>query len=152
MPVINEVIRGALKLTQLPDRVCFTSWRDFVQALPDLLSVEVPESVSGVVVSADQPGDDDKEKLWFRRDFSGNFLGLYAFQNGNWHPFYNLAPNEVVWVFGDSGDPPDGFVVILPDDPVVPSAVVTHLINLYLPNESGSFAYFAVRFNGYGSA
>lgn len=148
--IIQDNIKGALKLTSAIDRQCFTSFTDFVEKLPSLLSVEVPASVSNVVIGPSEPGQDDIDKLWLRRDNNGSFLGWYAFQNGNWNPFYNLVPGEVVWLVGDSTNPPDGFTVIDTGDPTIPAYIVTVLKGLYIPSViSSGYAYYAARFSGF---
>lgn len=149
MRTISDVVRGALKLNGLPDRLCFTSWKDFILSLPDLLSVEVPASASNVIVGNEYPTTDDINKIWYRRDPSGNFIGIYAFQNGQWRLLYNYAPNEIIWMYGNSAVIPEGFVLIEQGDAVIISTVVNALRSQYVPLVGGGFAYFAVRFAGY---
>lgn len=151
MSIIRDVVRGVLKVDNLPERACFTSWQDFLEELPTFLTVELPTNVSGVVVGRDFPTDDDKDKVWFRRDPSGNFLGIYAFQNGAWRPFYNVTPGQVIWTIGDSDNVPDGFVLIETGDATIPSTVVEALMGQYISKAGGGggFVYFAMRFAGY---
>lgn len=149
MRTISDVVRGALKLNGLPDRECFTSWLDFVQALPNLLSVEVPTSASNVIVGNDYPTADDTNKIWYRRDPAGNFIGIYAFQNGQWHPLYNYVANELIWMFGNSAAVPEGFLLVESGDAMIPSNVVNHLVAQYVPILGGGYSYYAVRYVGY---
>lgn len=149
MQPIADVVRGALKLNDLPERYSFTSWADFVRALPQFFSVELPVSVSGVVVSKVSPSEDDRDKVWYRRDGLGNFLGVYAFQAGAWRLLHSRLSNEVIWVVGVSTSVPDGFVLIDTGDAVIPDDVVNAIKSHYVPDGLGNFSYFAVRFNGY---
>lgn len=151
--IIQDNVKGALKLNALPERTCFTSFQDFVEQLPNFLSVEVPASVSNVVIGPSVPSQDDIDKLWVRRDVNGNFIGFYAFQNGAWRPFYNLVTQgavQIIWLYGDSNTPPDGFTFIDTGDPVISPTVVVALKGQYVPNPlGGGFAYYAARFSGF---
>lgn len=151
MPVLKQdMLKGAVKLNGLADRECFTSWKDFLSRLPDLLSIEVPQGIGGVISSHQPPSEDDRDKLWVRRDTNGNFLGLYTFQDGNWQPFFDMAVGEVRWLVGDSANPPAGFVFIDEGDAVIPSNVVASLKAQYVPNSLGpGFSFYAVRFEGF---
>lgn len=104
----NDVIRGAIKIDNFLQDKCFTSWKDFVLALPQMLTVEVPTSVTNVTVGTVQPGDDEKDNLWIRRDNSGSFLGMYIFAAGSWKQIFPV-PNEIFYVYGDSRQPPPGY-------------------------------------------
>lgn len=104
----NDVLRGAIKIDNFLEGKCFTSWKDFVLALPQMLSVEVPTSVTNVTVGTVQPGDDEKDNLWIRRDNSGSFLGMYTFAAGSWKQIFPV-PNEIFYVYGDSRNPPAGY-------------------------------------------
>ena len=148
--VIRNTIRGALKLNGLVDRECFTSWQQFLESFPSLMSVEVPENFGGVIAQSAEPSDDDRGKLWLRLDASGNFLAPYVFQGGKWEVLYSFAPGQVIWMTGNSTQVPRGFLLIDTGDQTIPSQVVTQLKNLYLPGSGGGFfAYFAVRFVGF---
>jgi len=150
MTQIRDTIRGAIKLNGLPERAVFTSWEEFIKALPQYLSVEVPASaISGVVVSSSAPTEDERDKLWFRRNVAGSFVGVYAFQGGAWERFYTYAPGEVVWLTGNSASPPTGFRVIESGEPSLPTAVVNNITAQYVPISGGGFAYYAALFIGY---
>jgi len=149
MQLISDVIKGAIKLNQLPDRLKYSSWIEFIKDLPNLLSVEVPTSVSGVIVGSSYPTETDRDKVWYRRDSAGNLIGTYAFQAGSWRPLYQLAPGQILWLYGDSSDIPEGFIMIDVGDPRIPALVVNTLMPQYIPNGSGGYEYFAVRWAGY---
>lgn len=147
--VIQDVVQGAVKLVGLPDRARFTSFRDFLEQLPQMLSVELPRGISGVIVSAQAPTEDDRNRVWIRRDTSGSFLGIYTFQDGKWKKLYNFVDGQIVWITGDSDILPDDFVLVDTGDATIPSYVVNALKAQYVPKATGSgYAYFAVRFSG----
>lgn len=151
---VNVTAKGALKLQNIPDNACFSNFKEFVESLPEYLTVEVPASISNVVISQAPPGEDDKNKLWFRRDASGNFIGIYVFQSGAWRPFYNLvigaAVSQITWAHGSSSNVPDGFRLILANDPTsnIPQAVRQAIQSQYVPDGSGGFLYFALEYIG----
>lgn len=152
MPMIQNTVASALKVIDLPERACFTTWREFIESIPQFIGVEVPASVSGVIVGPSAPGEGDMDKIWFRRDNAGNFLGIYAFQNGAWRILVQQIPGvtEIFWVVGDSENPPEGFTVIAAGDPTMPAATALGITSMYLPNPVGpGFSYFAMRFSGY---
>lgn len=148
--MIQNTVASALKVIALPERACFTTWQEFIESIPRFIGVEVPDSVSGVVVSSTPPGEGSRDKIWFRRDNNGSFLGIYAFQNGAWRPLYQFAPGQVIWMVGDSDNPPEGFTVIVAGDPTMPNSTALGIMAQYIPNPIGpGFNYFAVRYSGY---
>ena len=147
---IQNVILGALKLLGIPERACFQNWQQFVEAIPQYFAVEVPQSITNVIVGSTAPSEDDRDKIWYRRDNNGSFLGVYAFQNGAWRPFYSLVPDSVTWTWGNSNSIPDGFILIEQGDSTIPSTVVNFLVGQYIPLPSGpGYQWFAIRFVGY---
>lgn len=149
MSVIVDVVTGAIKLNNLPDRECFRGWDDFIRRLPEFLSVEIPPSALGVIIGKDSPSEDDRDKIWYRRDASGAFLGIYAFQGGAWKPLYNIPTGQIIWLWGSSQSIPEGFTFIWTGDAVIPSNVVAGIIGQYIPDGSGHYSYFAVRYSGF---
>lgn len=108
MSVPSDVVKGDLVVTNLPDLACFSTFAEFLAALPDFVSVEIPNSVTNVVVSNVQPTDSQTSYLWIRLTNSGAFLGLFVFSNGLWRQIYPV-PNQLFRVYGLSNDIPDGF-------------------------------------------
>lgn len=145
----QDVIVGGVRVIGLLDNVCFKSQAEEIKALEKLLAVEIPASALGVVIGSTYPSEDDRDKIWFRRDSGGNFVGLYAFQNGTWRPIYQFAPNQIIWMHGNSANIPTGFRLIQLGDPEITSSVVTALTAQYVPNGVGGYAYFATVFEGY---
>lgn len=112
----NDSTRANVVLTELIDSKCFTSWQDFLQALPGLISVEIPSSVnSSVVVSNVQPSSSQTTSVWFRVGNDGGFIGIYVFSQGVWNQIYPVnvdspvVTNQIFWFFGNSVQEPAGF-------------------------------------------
>lgn len=99
---------GQLVLTALPELQCFTNFTDFLKTLPSLYSVEVPATVTNVIVSASQPTSSQTTSIWVRLSNSGAILGIYVFSGGSWVQI-SPSPNQVIWMYGDSSNPPDGY-------------------------------------------
>jgi hypothetical protein len=106
----NDVVRGAIYLDSFLEGKCFKSWDEFVQALPSMLAVEVPASVSNVSVGNTQPNDDERDNLWVRKDNSGSFMGLFVYSQGAWQQIYP-PPNAASLVLGDSRNVPAGYIL-----------------------------------------
>lgn len=145
----NDTVVGNLVVQNVPERACFSTWQEFIQAIPTFIQVQVPSSVSGIISSSDAPDEDDRDKLWLRRDTSGGVLGLYAFQQGAWRKLYPYDYNTVIWQVGDSANIPDGFELIKAGVLDIPPTTVNAIMSQYAPNGIGGFSYFAMRFVGY---
>lgn len=106
----NDLIRGAVKLDTFIEDKCFTSWKEFIAALPGMLTVEIPASITNVNVGNQQPSDSERDNLWIRKDNAGSFLGIYLYASGSWKKIYPV-PGEFNIIFGDSRTPPDGYTL-----------------------------------------
>jgi hypothetical protein len=146
----SDVVAGAIKLLGIPERACYNTFKEFIEALPKMLGVEIPSSVSGVIVGSETPGEDDRNKIWFRRDTGGNFLGIYAFQGGAWHPLIEFRPTSVYWEIGDSANVPAGYSLIDANSSGIPSDVRNAIMAHYVPNNSGGYSYYAMQYVGFG--
>lgn len=129
MSAANDVIRGALKLDNFMESKCFTTWQDFIAAIPSMFSVEVPESITNVTVGNVQPGDSDRDHLWIRKDTAGSFMGLYIYAQGSWKKIYP-APNEIFLVYGDSRTLDPGYKVVT-DTNVLTSTEIASLQKIW---------------------
>lgn len=110
MPGTTDVIRGVLKLDGFQEGRAYAGMDDLIKAIENLFAVEIPVTVTNVIVSSSQPGDDFKEGVWIRKDSSGAFAGIYVFQAGAWTsivpPVYD---NQVIQMYGDSRNVPSGY-------------------------------------------
>lgn len=150
--VIQDTIDGVLQVAALVESINLNELtnEELVKLLPKLLVAKLPIKVSGVVIGTETPSEGDRDKLWLRRDVRGEFVGLYAFQGANWHPFYDVADGETRWFVGNSNFPPPGWTFIDVNDGVVPTYIATGLRGQYIPLSSGpGFGYYAARFSGF---
>lgn len=115
MPNTSDLVRGQLVVTGLLDTQCFTSWQEVINALPNLLAPEMPNSITNVIVGNTQPTDSQTSSIWFRLSNSGSFLGIYVFSQGAWHQIYPVnvdtptTTTQIFWLAGDSEQVPAGF-------------------------------------------
>lgn len=146
-----NIVRGSLVVQNLPELFCFQSARDLVEQLPSLLGVQIPDSISNVIISNTQPTDSQTAALWVRLANSGSFLGIYVFSQGQWQPILPVNTDTVLqiyWFTSTTGDVPVGFTKIGAGTPQIAPAVVAALQAQYVV--SGSIdLYYAAIFTGY---
>lgn len=106
----NLTVNGALKINNLPDLACFQSFEDLLKALPTFLTVEVPSTITNVIISNVQPQDNQRDAIWFRRSNSGEFIGIYLYSSGTWRLVFP-SPNALIRMYGDSRDVPEGYIL-----------------------------------------
>lgn len=149
MQPINDNVIGELKVAGLPEAVCFTTFEEMINALPQYLQVQVPASVKGVVVSTQEPNEDQRDLLWIRRDPSGNSLGNYTFQKGKWRPAYNFAPGQIIHIYSYNGSVPEGFKKVDSANAALPEVVANGIAASNIKNDLGVDVYFAVTYVGF---
>lgn len=152
----ENVVNAELVVKNIPEQACFTNFVDFVKALPQYLGVEVPASVTNVVVSNIQPSSSQTTSLWIRLDNSGSFIGIYVFSGGTWRNIYPISAIsgdvavQIQWFYSATGNPPPGWTFIDVGDPLLPASVVTALLAQYVQEPGGTYAYyFAAYFSGF---
>jgi hypothetical protein len=129
MPATTDVIRGALKLDNFQEGRVYTDTDAFILAIAEMFSVEIPTTITNVIVSSAQPGDDFKEGVWIRKDASGSFNGIYIFQSGAWEQIVPpLFDNEVILMYGDSRSIPNGYSLADTTNSNLPSGVGAKLM------------------------
>lgn len=112
----SDVILGALKLVGKADCQCFTGIPDFLKAFPKLFAVEIPASITNVIVSVDQPDDSQLDCVWFRLSPSGSFSGIFIYATGDWQQIWPV-PNAVFKMYGDSRSIPAGYALVDANNP-----------------------------------
>lgn len=105
----GQNVLGELILKALPELQCYTNFTEFLKALPSIYAVEVPATVTNVIVSNAQPTSSQTTSVWIRLSNSGLVLGIYVFSSGQWIQI-SPAPNQIIWVYGDSAAPPAGYM------------------------------------------
>lgn len=139
MPTGTDVIQGALKLTGLVDAQCYKSFKEFVAAMPDLFSVEVPNNISNVTVGNSQPSASERDHLWVRTDGSGSFVGLFTYAQGSWKQIYPV-PQGIFRMYGDSRAVPEGYR-LASADPNISSAMLAELQKTWVTGGSSPTWY-----------
>lgn len=76
---------GLVKVLSLPETFCFTGTAgDILIQIANALAVDLPDSISNVIVSASEPVDTQNTAIWVRTDNSGTFIDLYVVSVGQW--------------------------------------------------------------------
>jgi hypothetical protein len=135
MPTGTETIRGVLKLDNFMEGKCFTSWSDFVQAMPSMFSVEVPNDITNVTLGIQQPSDSERDHLWIRTDNSGAFSGLYIYSQGAWQIIYPV-PKQLFFMWGDSRNIPAGYT-LASVDPNIDSTMLMDMQKIWCVGGTG---------------
>lgn len=104
------IIPNSLKLIGNPDLECFTTFKEFVAAIPSMFGVDVPNTITNVVVSNIQPTDTQRTAVWFRMSNGGSFIGIYLFTEGAWRQVFPVEGQGYRIFGGDSRDPPFGYI------------------------------------------
>lgn len=146
--IINDSVVGALKLLGLPESNCYTTVNDLLKAIETLFAVEIPTDLGAVVVGQNTPTEEERDKVWFRRDVNGKFVGIYVFCNDKWILAYNIIPGELPYLYGDSRSVPDGFRLATSANGI-PTLVANHIMTTWLRDPTSTFyVYFQVFYIG----
>lgn len=107
----TDEIQGAVKILNLPDVACFETIQQWAAALAEQLVIEIPSTITNVVIGNSEPTDSQNTALWVRRDNAGTFIGLYVFSSGAWLQIYPvpLPLTQFTWVTGSSLSIPTGY-------------------------------------------
>lgn len=109
MPDTGSIVVGDLVLKALPELLCYKDFESFVKDIPNLFAVQVPSTITNVIVSNQQPTNSQTTSLWIRQSNSGSFMGIYVFAQGLWRQI-SPPPNQIVWLYGDSSNPEPGYI------------------------------------------
>lgn len=102
-------IIGAVQVLGVPDSACFDNFAELLRSLGTYLTVDIPnQNFSNVVISTAQPGQADRDKIWWRLSNSGAFVGIFFFSNSVWTQVFP-PPNSIAWLYGNSDSPPAGY-------------------------------------------
>lgn len=139
-------LTAEIKLVDLPDSLCFSTLQELIEALPKHLVACIPANITNVTVGTTQPTD--SADVWFRYDSGGRFIGIWVFSAGNWVQFAP-TPNGVFWMYGDSGDLPEGYILVDGSNPNFSAGDVTSIQAYFLPTPGvPPYTYFACTFDG----
>lgn len=151
---IQSIIKGAIKVQGVPQSACFKNFADLLNALGTYLTVEIlNQAFSNLVISNQQPGQADRDKVWWRIANSGGFVGIYFFENGEWVQVYPI-PGGIYWIgpspdHPDSSSPPEGWKLLEFTDGLFSLADYNHIIAQAAPPGSvPPFTYYPAIYVG----
>lgn len=128
----NDItVKGAIKIEGLLETACFTSFDDFARRYPQFLTIQLPATITNVIVSNVQPLDSQKDYIWFRRNNSGGFVGAYVFSQGFWRQVFPV-PQGIFKLYGDSRDIPAGYILADNTNPNITTAMYNFLKTQWL--------------------
>lgn len=140
-------IKGAIKVAGVPDSACFTTFAELLRSLGQYLTVDIPnQTFSNVVISVSQPGQADRDKIWWRLGGSGTFVGIYGYTGGQWVQVFP-APQQIFWLYGDSSAPPTGFSFDLVSTVFTAPQYAT-LMGQAISDGGGGYVYYPAIFVG----
>lgn len=145
-----QEIKGAIVIQGLPETECFTTFEEMLTVLSKYLVLQLPIGLlTNVLVSNIEPLDSQRDSVWFRQDNSGHFLGVYIFASGSWKLAFP-SPNQVIWMFGDSGNVPEGYSLIDHNNVHFTNSQADQIMLFYRKTNPGdsTYFYFAVTFEG----
>lgn len=145
----SNVVIGAIQVKGLPEEACFTTFKELLQALKDYLVVEIPRSITNVLFSVEEPAPDQRNYLWVRYNNAGGFVGLYIYAAGAWQ-LITPVPQGIFWIYGDSDNPPPGYLPILSGHPEFTAAQITFMEAQYYPSGGPApYSIYAATFIGF---
>jgi len=143
-------IKGVIKVNGVPESVCFDNFTELLKSLGTYLTVEISnQTFSNIVISNVQPGQADRDKIWWRLSNGGTFIGIFYYGNSIWYQVFP-APFAIFWLYGDSANPPLGYRFLDNLNPVIFSAPdYAQLIALAIPNGGPApYSYYPAIFTG----
>lgn len=141
-------IQGAIKVKGVPDSACFTTFADLLKSLGTYLIVDIPnQTFSNIVISNQQPGQADRDKIWWRLSNSGVFVGIFEFLNGSWIQVFP-APFQIFWLYGNSDTPPGGYKFLDGTEGIFSAPDYAQLISNAIPGGGPPFNYYPAIYVG----
>lgn len=149
MSDLINTITGSVKVVGLLEEGCSLSAQEFLLSLQELLAIEIPvQRITNVIISNQQPGDEDRNSLWVQRSNGGSVLGIRVYSAGKWVQVFP-APNQVYWLYGDSRTPPSGYSVVSAGSGQFTVAEYTELIKTAIPDPTNTYyVYYPAVFVG----
>lgn len=93
-----------------PGEQCLTTLQAVLQAVAKYVSVVGPDGLSGIVVSANEPGTDDRDKAWLKLESTGEPIGLFKYQDG-WLLVPGHHVGAIIGYSGEVANIPAGWVL-----------------------------------------
>lgn len=150
MPLENTAL-GTIKLEGQIDDLCIEDLASFIKALEKYAKIHIPYSVTNVIVGNIPPGDGDRQKVWFRTDSSGSFVGIYIYAQGSWNVIFPY-PKQLFWIGpgSDSRKIEKGFELISEDSGGMTTGEAQAIVAQYIGSPGNDYyTYYAVRYKGF---
>lgn len=148
-----NIIAGDLVIKNIPENACYTSFTELLKSLPEYLGVQIPSTITNVIVSNVQPSSSQTTSIWFRYSNSGSFLGIYVFSQGAWHNIYPINSGDQIQIetfYSVDGVTPTGWTKVEAGDPLLPPLVVTGIISRDVLSPDGTVTQlFSAYFSGF---
>lgn len=148
----ENLVKGQLVVQGIPENACFTSFVDLLKSLPTYLGVQVPASITNVIVSNVQPTSSQTTSIWFRMSNAGSFIGIYVFSQGVWHNIYPINDGnqfQIATFVSLDGSVPDGWTKIKTGDPLLPASLVAGIVADDIMDPTNTFEQrFSAYFTG----
>lgn len=140
---MTDTLLGAVKIVGLPEGCYFESFEELLKSLCKYLAIEIPDTITNVVIGNVQPADSQRDHLWFRKDNSGTFVGLYIYTGGQWLKVFPV-PGQIFRLYGDSASIPTGFTLADTSNPNLTAAMAAALMAQWYTDGSGTYQIFDV--------
>jgi hypothetical protein len=149
MSDITNTITGSIKVIGLLEEGCSLSAQEFLLSLQELLAVEIPvQRITNVIISNQQPGDEDRNSLWVQQSNSGTVIGVRVFAAGAWVQLFP-APDQIFWLKGDSRVPPAGYRTVTAGTGIFTVDQYNELIRNAIPDPTNTYyVYYPAVFVG----
>jgi hypothetical protein len=149
----ENIIKANLVIENIPENACFETFIELLKAIPQYMSVAIPETITNVIVSNIQPNSSQTTSVWFRLSNAGTFLGIYVFSSGQWNNIYPINDGNQIQIetfVSIDGTVPDGWTKIAVGDPLLPPAVVTDIVAGDVMDPTNTFEQkFSAYFSGF---
>ncbi len=148
----QNVVKAPLVIQNIPENACFTTFKELLEALPQYLAVQIPDSITNVIVSNVQPSSSQTTSIWFRTSNSGGFMGIYVFAQGEWHNIYPINDGNQIQMqtfTSLDGTVPEGWTKVETGDPLLPADLVASYVSNNFTSGTGVVQRFWAYFSGF---
>lgn len=133
---------GTVKIKNLPEATCFKTFEEFLLALQTYLVIEIPDTITNVVVGSSEPSSSQRDSIWYRFNSTGDFLGIYLFSGGSWNlqipaGLVPTGPNQILY---SNASQELAWTIIGPNSTFVSDSVA---MPFWLPTGASGSIYFS---------
>lgn len=136
--------------TAPPGLQCLTTLQAVLDAVARYNYAVGPDGLSGIVVSANEPGVDDRDKAWLKLESNGKPIGLFKYQDG-WILVPGIHQGAIIFHSGLVSAIPAGWRLA---DGTNGAPDLTAATQLWAPDYSApetTYDYAPIWFKGHGS-